>query len=267
MLLAAALGTLVGLVLALTGAGGAILAVPLLIFALGWDVTAAAPVAALAVSAAATAGALLGLKAGIVRYRAALLMAAAGAAMAPLGLYLAGQLPPKPLALLFAAVLATVALRMFLQARREALGLASETLQDAAACKLSSETGRFRWTALCTRALTQAGLFTGLLSGALGVGGGFVIVPALRRATDLPMQSIVATTLMVVALVSASTVATAALAGQLRVDTALPFTAGAVVAMLAGRPLASRLAGPRLQQGFAVFAGLVAFGLAVRQLV
>lgn len=84
MLLAAALGALVGFVLALTGAGGAIIAVPLLVFGFDLNVAQAAPIALLAVAGSAMLGALLGLRAGIVRYRAAILMSAVGSLFTPL---------------------------------------------------------------------------------------------------------------------------------------------------------------------------------------
>lgn len=262
MLLAATLGGLVGLVLALTGAGGAILAVPLLMFVLDWDVAQAAPVALLAVSASAFAGTLLGLHQGRVRYRAALLMAVAGSLMSPLGIALAQRIPAALLALMFSVLLGFIALRMGRAPR-----LAAPSAPDSAACKLDLDSGRLVWNAPCTRALAQAGMMAGFVSGLLGVGGGFLIVPALRRASDLSMDAIVATTLMVIALVSASGVLASAWSGQLPFEVGLPFAAGAVAAMLAGRVIASRLQGPRLQQGFAILAGGVALALAARTLV
>lgn len=268
MLLAAALGSIVGLILALTGAGGAIIAVPLLMFGLGWDVGRAGPVALVAVGASALIGTIIGLRARIVRYRAAALIAGVGSLVTPLGIYCAHRLPPKPLTLIFAVVLLYVSVRLFRQARAELRGtpLAQDD-RDSAACKLSSETGRFRWTALCTQALAKAGLATGFLSGLLGVGGGFVIVPALRRSTDLPMNSVIATSLMAIALISTATVTVSALSGKLDVAVALPFALGAMAAMLAGRRIAAKLAGPHLQQGFAVVSGLVAISLALRALL
>ena len=68
------MGAAVGIVLALTGAGGGILAVPLLVFGLHLQMSQAAPVGLLAVGLAASVGALLGLREGVVRYRAALLI-------------------------------------------------------------------------------------------------------------------------------------------------------------------------------------------------
>lgn len=268
MLTAIALGLVVGLILALTGAGGAIVAVPLLMFGFHWEVSHAAPVALLAVCSSALVGTALGLKARIVRYKAAFLMAGVGSALTPMGLWVAHRLPATPLALLFSAVLIFVALRMFQQASRALSGLpALDVVPDVAACKLSEQTGRFEWTALCTRTLALAGAITGFLSGLLGVGGGFVIVPALKRSTDLPMNAVVATSLMVIALVSASAVVSSLVAGRLDGAVGIPFALGAVTAMLAGRRLAHRLAGPRLQQGFAVLALTVAVGLVVTVLL
>ncbi len=83
-----------------------------------------------------------------------------------------------------------------------------------------------------------------LCTGLLGVGGGFVMVPALRRATNLPMESIVATSLAVIALVSCAAVTSSAASGHLDSPVALPFSIGAVCGML-GRRLVARRAGGR----------------------
>lgn len=255
----AALGAIVGLILALTGAGGAILAVPLLLFVLHLSVAEAAPVALLAVALSAAVGALIGLRAGIVRYRAAALMAVAGTLFSPLGLWLAHRLPNGPLTLLFAVVLAYVAVRMFRQAAASEPQPAAH--QHLAPCQLDNKTGRFVWTAACTRALALAGVGAGFLSGLLGVGGGFVIVPALKKATNASVQAIVATSLAVITLVSTSAVVSTAIAGRMNWHIGLPFAAGAMAGMLGGRFVASRLSGHRLQQGFALVAGLIAIGM------
>lgn len=265
------LGVFVGLILGLTGAGGAILAVPLLIFALNWDVARSAPVALVAVAASAALGAAIGLRQGCVRYRAAIVMAAGGALITPLGLYLAHRAPVALLALVFSAVLMYVAWRMYRQARpapAAAMGTVCEAPRagHAAPCQLNEATGRFVWNAPCAKALAISGLATGFLSGLLGVGGGFVIVPALRQTTDLPMNSIVATSLLVVALVSSFAAASSAFSGNLDFAVAWPFALGALFGMLAGRVIAPKIAGPRLQQGFAALAAVVAVGLVVKTL-
>ena len=257
------LGLLVGAIMALTGAGGGILAVPLLLFGAGLEMSQAAPIGLLAVGMSAALGAALGLKAGTVRYKAALLMAATGMLLAPVGVWLGSLIDNRWLSVLFAFILLFVAYRTFRQA-----GATSSEAPDNSEppCIRSSDTGRFIWTTRCARALALSGTVAGLLSGLLGVGGGFVIVPALKRSTDLAMQSIVATSLTVIALVSISGVSSSALAGSLNWNAAIPFTGGAVAGMLIGRRISAYLAGPHLQKGFATVSGMVAIGMIVKSL-
>lgn len=260
----AALGALIGLVLALTGAGGGVLSVPLLVFGLHLPMQAAAPVGLLAVGLAAAIGAALGLREGIVRYRAASLLAGAGMLLAPLGLWCAQRLPNRPLALLFAVVLCVVSVRMLLQARRQLAGAGASEDHHArrVVCELDAATGRLVWTQPCARAITLAGMLAGFLSGLLGVGGGFVIVPALQMVSRLSMRSMIATSLAAITLVSLSGVASAAWIGVIRWDIGLPFAAGAAAGLLGGRQIAARLAGPQLQLAFAAV-GLLVAGLMI----
>ena len=257
MLLALTLGLVVGIILALTGAGGGILAVPLLVFGAGIGVAKAGPIGLMAVGMAAALGALLGLRQGIVRYRAALLIAGAGMLCSPAGLWLAHQIDNRALSVLFALVLLYVGWNNLAKARGKVAAVTPERQH----CVRDPGSGRFIWTRPCARALALSGMLAGLLSGLLGVGGGFVMVPALQRYTDLSMQSVVATSLAVIALVSASGVAASALAGTLDWAVALPFACGALAGMLGGRALAARLAGPHLQAGFGTVSGLVALGM------
>lgn len=265
LVVSTALGSLVGVILALTGAGGGIVAVPLLVFGLGIDVATAGPIGLAAVGIAAALGALLALREGRVRYKAAALMAGAGAVVSPLGLWLARRVPNAPLMVLFALVLLYVAARMLLQHRTQRQTSGHER-RVPAACRIDLERGKLNWTMPCARALTLSGAAAGLLSGLLGVGGGFVIVPALRRVSDVPMEGIVATSLAVIALVSMSGVAASSVSGHMAWAAALPFTAGAVAGMLGGRRLARRLSGTRMQQGFALFAGAIAVAMMVKAL-
>ncbi len=97
----------------------------------------------------------------------------------------------------------------------------------------------------------------------LGVGGGFVIIPALTRYTNLDSKSIVATSLAVIALVSTGSVITASLSGVMHWAVGAPFAGGAVLGLIAGRQVARYLAGPRLQQLFALVGMLAAVMLSL----
>jgi uncharacterized membrane protein YfcA len=250
MTLAAVLGSLIGAILAFTGAGGGILAVPALIFGMHLPMLQAAPTALLAVGTSAAVGAVLGLHEGVVRYRAAMLIGALGMVTAPLGVVLAHWLPNRPLLAGFAVLMIVLGVR----ALRGATGAASGALATAVtarACRIDPLSGRLQWTAPCARALAGTGVISGLLSGLLGVGGGFVIVPALNRHTDLELRSVQATSLAVIALVSVSGITASAWSGALAWPVAGPFAAGATLALVAGRRLARRIPVHHLHRAFA----------------
>ncbi len=264
-LLALGLGAVVGLILALAGAGGGILAVPLLVFGLHLSIMQAAPVGLIAVGAASAFGAVLGLREGLVRYRAAALIGITGMLLAPLGVRLARLIPNAPLMVAFSVLLAWVAFRMFKQARRTAVGQTESPPAHAQLpCVLNPSDGRLIWTLPCAWALAGTGAVSGILSGLLGVGGGFVIVPSLSRYTNLATRSIFATSLAVIALVSVGGVTAAAWQGSIAWAVAVPFAIGAIGALLTGRLIAARLAGARLQQAFAVTSGGVSVLLLAR---
>ena len=266
LIVASILGLIVGVILALTGAGGGILAVPLLVFGAGLGVAEAGPIGLLAVGMAAALGAVLGLKAGVVRYKASMLIAGTGMLASPLGVWLAHSMDHRWLTGIFGIVLLFVAFKTFVQARDRRVGDDSAAAK-APPCVRSPATGRFIWTMPCARALGLSGAFTGALSGLLGVGGGFVMVPALTRFTDLEMKSVVATSLAVIAFISVAGVAASALAGKVEWVVALPFSAGALAGMAGGRLIAARLAGAHLQRSFALVAGGVSIMMLAKALV
>lgn len=266
------LGLIVGLVLGLTGAGGSIIAVPLLMWALDWSLVQAAPVALIAVAVSASLGTAIAWDVANIRYRAAMLMAAASLVTAPLGLMAAVRLPLDLLTTLFAMVLVIVAVRMMVQIRRapeetRVVRVALTGDRDMGSdplCRLNPETGRLIWTQFCVAAVSCTGAVTGFLAGLLGVGGGFVIVPGLRAISNVSIHSAVATSLMAIALISSATVGIALLMGrELPWLIALPFALGALGGILAGRTLAPRIAGPRLQMGFAALIAMVAAALLI----
>ncbi|MDP2248351.1 MAG: sulfite exporter TauE/SafE family protein, partial [Nitrosomonadales bacterium] len=198
------LGMAIGLVMAVTGAGGGIIGVPILVLVAGFSVQQAIPVALMAVFVAALLGAYIGWRKNYVRYRAALLMAIMGAILAPLGLWLGHQVNHQLLNLIFSLLLTVLALRAL--TKKETLLEGNETFEQFTPCIRDDGTGRFQWTSRCAKFLAASGGLAGLMSGLLGVGGGFVIVPALQKYTDLNVLSVVSTSLAVTALISLTVV-------------------------------------------------------------
>ena len=266
MILSLFLGAMVGAILGLTGAGGGILAVPALVFGMNWPMQQATPVALIAVAGSAAIGALEAFRKRLVRYRAALFMAAAGVPTTVVGAFLARSLPQRLLLGLFAAVMLIVAVRLLRQTVR---GRTAAPVQShLCVARLNPATGRFDWTWKTAVALAATGSLTGLMTGMLGVVGGFIIVPMMRKLTDVSMHGIVATSLMVIALVgSGGVVATTLHGGAFPMQIALWFTAATAVGMLGGRLISHRVAAHHVQIGFACTLVCVATGLMAKAVI
>jgi uncharacterized membrane protein YfcA len=116
---------------------------------------------------------------------------------------------------------------------------------------INPATGRFRWTGRCARWLFAVGATAGLFTGMFGVGGGFVIVPGLRRVSNVDMHGGVATSLMVIATVSAVSSAEMFAGGASMASQGWWFVGAAAAGTLAGRKLSSRMAPKPLQCVFA----------------
>jgi uncharacterized membrane protein YfcA len=244
------LGLFVGFVLAITGAGGAILSLPLLVFFLNLKMIDAAPISLMAIMLSAGFAAGLGLKSGIVRYKAATLLATFGMLCAPLGVYVAHQLPEKVLAILFSFVLLIVSIRSFQKFQTPTLLIGDDcddpngcddNDKEEPACAVNPATSRLFWTAPCTKRLILTGGFSGFLSGLLGVGGGFIIVPTLHSISNLETKMIVATSLAVIALVSMASAFSYAGNGAILWNIAIPFVSATVGGMLLGRLLHTKI--------------------------
>lgn len=257
-LISPTLGLIVGLLMGLTGAGGGILSVPFLVIGLGLTIVEAGPIAMVTIAISASLGAIIGLRKKILRYKAALLMASFGLILSPFGIWLAHQLPNQPLSLLFSLVLMIVSSRLFIQARNDLFGKKSYE-RVAPPCQLDQSIGKLIWTVPCARYLMFSGSVAGFLSGLLGVGGGFILVPALRKFTDLPVQSIVATSLGVLAIISTGNAVLATAYGIMSWGLALPFIGGSVIGLICGKLLETKISGPRILQIFAIFT----FGVAL----
>lgn len=267
-------GMIVGFSLGLTGGGGSIFAVPLLVYGLSVRPREAVVVSLAAVGATAMAGGLRRLARGEVEVRTGLIFAVAGMFGAPLGSWLGARLPEKALLSLFAVLMTGVAIRMWLQASRRPeeakafrAGELPQTAEDGPSCRRDPD-GRLLWTSRCLAVLVLAGLVTGVLSGLFGVGGGFVIVPALVFVTGLGIHRAVATSLLVIALVGGSGVASALVAHRpLSWEIAAPFILGGLAGMEIGTAAGRRLGGPGLQKVFAAAMVAVAGFIVAKSLI
>lgn len=264
-LLASPLGFLIGVSLGALGGGGSILAVPVLVFVAGQTPAEATTTSLLVVGAASVVGAAGHWRHGRVRVGAGLWFGLLGVAGSLAGSALNRRLDGDVLLLAFAGLIIVAAWRIV-------AGCPSCTRAgEMTALRTQPTYGvgggvvvRSRPDTARIAKLAAAGTFVGFLTGLFGVGGGFVIVPALRAGSGLSMHSCIATSLMAIALISAIAVAGAVFQGvTIEWMAALPFVLGALAGMLAGRRLAPRIAGPRLQQGFAIVMLVVAAGLVV----
>jgi uncharacterized membrane protein YfcA len=244
------LGIFIGAIMGLTGAGGGILAVPVLVAGMHWSMQQAAPVALIAVAAGAAVGAIDGFRQRLVRYKAAILMAICGIPVTRLGQYWAHLLPQFLLMGGFALLMLAVSSRFYKQSKQTQVNPEEDTLRLAF---ISNDTGKFIWTPVAALVLAAIGMLTGLMTGLLGVGGGFLIVPLMRRFTHLAIPGIVATSLFVITLVGSGGVANALLAGaELPVVETSSFVGAMIGGMLIGRRVSRKLQAWQVQRGFAL---------------
>ncbi len=264
MLIGLICGVVVGVILGMTGAGGGVLAMPFLVLGLGIATRDATPISLVAVALASAVGAVTALRQGVVRYRAAAVMALAGALCAPLGLRAAHALPTHVLIVGFCCVMLLVAVRMLTPALSKNH---AETTNRRCPCQVDPHTGRFKWTVACTLSLAGTGAFAGLFTGMLGVGGGFLIVPALRQLTDVEIRVAASTSLMVVALVSSITAAGAIISGVHMPEKGWMFIAATVAGLIAGRAVAGRVPWQWTQITFSILVAGVALSWLARDLL
>ncbi|WP_405903614.1 sulfite exporter TauE/SafE family protein [Streptomyces sp. NBC_00656] len=239
LLLALVAGAVVGLALGGLGGGGSVLAVPALIYLLGFSPVAATTASLIIVAATSISSLAAHARDGNVRWRSGLLFAAAGIGPAILGGLVAGHLPAPVLTAAFSVIAALAAWRM-LRPSRPAPDHPPRPARAAGA---------------------GAGL--GAVTGVLGVGGGFLAVPALVGVLGLRMKAAVGTSLLVIIVNSLAALATrTGTADGLDWAVIAPFTGAAILGAWDGKRLAAKISGNRLQHVFAyVLLAVAAFML------
>jgi len=228
----------VGLSLGLLGAGGTAIAVPVLVYAVGLEPHRAITVSLLLVGLVALFGAVLHHRRGNVRWNVALSFTPAGIAGAAVGARWSSQLSGKALLLTFSALLAIIAIRM----------LAEKPAHNA-------DSRPRTWLAIL-----PAAFLIGFLTGLLGVGGGFIIVPAMLYLGGLKMRESIGSALVVTGINSAAAFAVHAGQQSFAMVQALSLTGCAGVGMAAGAYLCHRTHPTRLKTWFALLLlGLAAY--------
>ncbi len=233
IVLTVALAVLVGVSLGLLGGGGSILTVPLLAYVAGMDAKQAIATSLLVVGATSAVGAISHARAGRVQWRTGLVFGVAGMTGAYAGGLLAHFIPGSVLLIGFAAIMIATAVAM-LRGRKNV---------DPGAAPKSMPVGK----------VILEGLIVGLVTGLVGAGGGFLVVPALALLGGLPMPVAVGTSLVVIAMKSFAGLAGYLSSVQIDWGLAAAVTAAALVGALLGARLTAVVNPDSLRKAFGWF--------------
>lgn len=253
MLLEVLYGMFIGLSLGLTGAGGSIITVPILIYLIGLNIHEATGTSLLIVGSGALYGAMgyaLG-KEKRVHWRLGTLLAFAGIVGAYLGSYMNALLPGYVVMDVFAGLMLIIGVFMF-RGHRQTQVQHQPTLKNLRNAR--------QWVGFLS-----AGLLIGLLTGFFGVGGGFLIVPILSILLKFPLHDALATSLLVIALNSVwGLLFRLAGVGAIQLDVALFLLIGTILGMTFGIVIARKVNTGMLSKIFAGFVVLTAFYMLFR---
>ena len=256
------IGLVVGLILGLFGAGGTILAVPFLIFGLDMDPKMAIPISMFAVAVSSIIGSISALINKQVRYRAASLMAFFAMLISPFGI-LAGQyLSKDPLMIIFALLLMWSGIKPLIAKEEKDSPQHNPESEEMFPCEINENTKRIRWNTKCAQALSFTGSITGFLSGLLGVGGGFIIVPALKKFTNVHLNNIFPTSVAVIAIIASYNSFIFLYKGLLNYHYGVLFCVGTTLGMLVSRYLNINTA--KIDVGFSYFLIIIAMFLIIK---
>lgn len=251
-LLASPLGLLIGISLGALGGGGSILAVPALVYGAGQSATQATTTSLVLVAITAFIGLVPHWRRGGVRFGTGVTFGLAGVGGSVAGSHLNRSVDPDLLLLAFAGLMLIAAYGMIRRQRRS--GFPVPRSVGAAASTL----WRPQLDARTVTKVVLAGTVVGALTGFFGVGGGFVIVPALVLALDFPMDRAIGTSLVVIALNALVALSTRLGTGSPQWGTVLPFTAMSLAGVALGSRLAQRRDSAQLERWFVVLLVAVA---------
>jgi len=226
-----ALGFGIGLSLGLLGGGGSLLTVPVLVYLVGQTPQAAVTTSLVIVGTNSMVGAMFHSSHGRLDWKVALAFGSAGMVVSYLSANIAKQLSPELLLVIFALLMIGIGfMLLFHRAKDDEAAYIAKPL----------------WLVFVT------GAGVGLLTGILGVGGGFLVVPALVMLVGLPVQMAVGTSLIIIAMNSIAGFLGHIRDGSMDWMITLVFTSAGLVGTFSGMRLSKRLSSSKLQKAFAV---------------
>ncbi|MEO8693184.1 MAG: sulfite exporter TauE/SafE family protein, partial [Acidimicrobiales bacterium] len=244
-LLASPLGFLIGISLGALGGGGSILAVPALVYAAGQTPKHATTTSLVLVSITAVFGIVPHWRAHRVRFGAGTIFGLAGIGGSLLGSHWNKAADPNLLLLAFSGLMMVAAYAMWRRLRSTPAPILRSL--SAAVAPVASTIGI---NPITIAKVAVAGTIVGLLTGFFGVGGGFVIVPALVLALGFTMPEAVGTSLLVITINSVVALSTRLQAGSVEWGTVIPFTVASLLGVVVGSRLASTRDSASLQGWF-----------------
>lgn len=237
VILGTALAVLIGLSLGLLGGGGSILTLPILVYVVGLPTHEAIALSLLVVGTTSIAALIPHARHGRVRWKTGALFGITSMVGAYAGGRLAHLVPATLLLLGFGAMMVITAFGM-MRDRKEATS-------ESSTSNLVTELPLVR--------IAVIGLLVGSITGLVGAGGGFVVVPALVLLARLPMHTAVGTSLLVISMNSYAALAGHLGSVELDLGLAVLFSSAAVLGSFLGSTLSSRVPQAMLRRGFAWF--------------
>jgi uncharacterized membrane protein YfcA len=235
--IALAMGAVIGVVLGLLGGGGSILAVPALVYGVGVDMKQAIPVSLIVVGIAAAVGAVPKLRARQVEWRLSAVFSAAGIPATFVGGAVGRLLPEAGLMSGFAVVMVIAGIRML-----------ADPGSGGTACRTGGKGINWR---RCAAFSIPAGFAVGFLTGLFGIGGGFLIVPALVVVLGVDMPIAVGTSLIIIVVNSAAGLISHLGTAPIDWAVAAAFACAATIGSLVAGYLGTHASVGKLQQWFA----------------
>lgn len=242
--IALAVGAVIGVSLGLLGGGGSILAVPALVYLIGLDIKQAILMSLIVIGIASAVGALPKVGAHQVQWRLAGIFAAVGIPATFVGSAIGNHLPQSAILIGFAAVMIVAGIRML-----------QEKADTGTACAVGDS--GINWRRCAPRSI-PAGFLVGLLTGLFGVGGGFLIIPALVVMLGVEMPIAVGTSLLIIVANSSAGVLSHLSGATIDWSITAAFVGTAILGSLIAGHFGTKLDTQRLQRWFAYLVFAVA---------